>query len=127
MAKNLKEILPDVARFLIQEHATEWAGGDQGHIRFRVLSKTEAYVTLRTPNEGDRRLVSARVVLKAPTKEEQWTELKAEMQRRGFGSLADAQHRYLFVPEKALAEAKRVFRGNKITISTHQPEAVAAA
>ncbi|MGE3164220.1 MAG: hypothetical protein AB7O52_04900 [Planctomycetota bacterium] len=124
MAKNIKDVLPHVIGTLMHDHCAAWAKGPQGTISYRFLSKTDAYVILRTAEPGGKRLASARVTLQAPNDDKAWGELKTELQRKGMGSLAEAEHRYVFVPEAALPDAKKAFRGNKITVAPHTPETV---
>lgn len=126
MAKHIKDVLPRVISTLLQDHCGSWGKGPQGTIHCRVISKTDAYVILRTAEPGNKRLASARVALEAPSNDRAWGELKAELQRKGLGSLAEAENRYVFVPEEAVADAKKAFRGNKVTVSSHSPVAVTA-
>jgi hypothetical protein len=73
-------------------------------------------VILRSAGSGRRRLVSARILMRVPDSAAGWSKLKTEMITSSARSLSPARHRYLVVPPSSVAEAKRVFKGTKVTV-----------
>ena len=118
MSQALKPLLPHIAAHLLVLHAGEWSQRSRAIASYVVRRGRGATVILRSPKFDSERLVSARVVVKAPTGDTGWRELRSDLLKSD--PLAAAAHRYLFVPERSLADATTAMKRSPVKVRSNQ-------
>jgi hypothetical protein len=107
---RLRQSLPRVAAQLVLLHGALWTSRSRGLLTYQRAKGPGAWVILRTPSLGARRLVSARVLLSLPVDALAWRELRTQLRPQTLTDRGEARFRYLFVPESKVVLAKRKLR-----------------
>lgn len=116
MSRSIRQRIPFLVLQLVAKHAAAWAATSSGHVTYQYRRGLGYFIIIRTRALGAKRLVSARVMTRAPSTAAEWKQIREQMLERGLNKIADAKHRYLIVPRKSLPDAQRVMRKTTVKV-----------